>query len=354
MSKTKKIVEASRSWMLMVSADHFDRDFVANALQNYRYIGQMEIGEKRGFRHWQIFIDNPSTAGAIRFDTLRNAFPANFGGSVDIEAYDKTRGTKLQCFNYVSKSKTAVEGTKISRGDWSKEENMLVVQVKQRDRAEYLAGLAFRATIGGESVAKICSEMSLEDSRKYRDELNKRQLDYLNLTMSNDTRQLTVNYLSGESRIGKTTYLRKMLGNDVYRVSNYRREPWDQYIGQTKIIIDEFRSQIDFSEMLNILDAHPVILAARYNNKFFAANEIWVVSNRTIEQQYEHERKNFPADWEAFYARFHNVFRMNERNQPFELVATPAANQKAKFAKPEPAKLLLPDYDSDDIDNLPF
>lgn len=125
--------------------------------------------------------------------------------------------------------------------------------------------------------------------------------------------------------------MRNSLGGDVYRISNYRKEPWDEYRGQKKIIIDESRGQIGFSEMLNILDGHPMILGARYHNKILLADEIWVVSNRKFEHQYLREKENHPEDWEAFAARFQNVYRLTKRGGEMELIATPAADQAKKF-----------------------
>jgi hypothetical protein len=327
-NQTVKTVNATRTWMMTVDAKEYSRVEVAEALQNYRYVGQQEIGKENKYLHWQIMIDNPTP---IRFTTLRNAFPIERGGSVRIEPYDADRGSKQDCYNYVTKSETAIHGTRLMSGDWSKYEHTKTTK-KLDNREEYLDGLVFRATFGEEPVAKICESLSLADDKRYRQTLEKRQLDYLTQKYSTGNRELTVNYLVGPSRCGKTHTVRQMLGKDHHRVSQYRREPWDQYMGQKKIIIDEFRSQIEFSEMLNILDSHPCELGARYNNKFLAANEIWVISNRNLEDQYPKEKTQFPDDWQAFYARFHNVYRMNARNEPFELIATPAADQTAKFA----------------------
>jgi hypothetical protein len=131
--------------------------------------------------------------------------------------------------------------------------------------------------------------------------------------------------------VGKTTHIRQKLRNDVYRVNNYSNQ-FDEYRRQKNIIIDEFRSKIDFSEMLNILDVHPTTLGARYRNKFLAAEEIWVVSNRTLDQQYCDTRNEITVeDRAAFVARFHNVYEMTKRGQ-LELVATPAKEQLDQFS----------------------
>ena len=58
--ESRKQMDQSRAWLLGLSADHFDRDYVVKALSSYRYVGQMEIGKMNGYEHWQIFIDNPS------------------------------------------------------------------------------------------------------------------------------------------------------------------------------------------------------------------------------------------------------------------------------------------------------
>ena len=44
--------------------------------------------------------------------------------------------------------------------------------------------------------------------------------------------------------------------------------PFDNYRGQDVIVFDEFRSGINFSLFLQLIDAYPVELPCRYNNKY--------------------------------------------------------------------------------------
>jgi len=90
--------------MLTISAEHFDKRYGANALKNYRYIGQQEIGKKNSYLHWQIFISNPSRKGAIKFETLRKAFPVTEGGSVRIDPYNSNSSTNIR-YNWTSDTK---------------------------------------------------------------------------------------------------------------------------------------------------------------------------------------------------------------------------------------------------------
>lgn len=53
-----KTVNATRTWMMTIDANKYSRVEVAEALQNYRYVGQQEIGEENKYLHWQIMIDN--------------------------------------------------------------------------------------------------------------------------------------------------------------------------------------------------------------------------------------------------------------------------------------------------------
>ncbi|AZN30393.1 hypothetical protein EJO69_08810 [Flaviflexus salsibiostraticola] len=77
------------------------------------------------------------------------------------------------------------------------------------------------------------------------------------------------------------------------------------------LIIDEFRSQLDFSLMLNVLAGQPFELPARYENRWAAYSEVWVVSNRRLEQQYKDVQREHPEDWDAFVKRFHTVERLD-------------------------------------------
>lgn len=73
---------------------------------------------------------------------------------------------------------------------------------------------------------------------------------------------------------------------DIFRVSNYEH-PFDDYEGQPVLVLDEFNSQLQFQLMLNILDRYPCKLPCRYRDAWAGWTEVWIVSNKSLPQQYE-------------------------------------------------------------------
>lgn len=90
---------------------------------------------------------------------------------------------------------------------------------------------------------------------------------------------LTVIYISGEAGAGKTKYIYDTYNiKDIYRVSEYKN-PFDNYNSQSILVLDEYNNQIDIQLLLNILDIYPLLLPARYNNKWACYNKVYIISN---------------------------------------------------------------------------
>lgn len=117
---------------------------------------------------------------------------------------------------------------------------------------------------------------------------------------------LKVIYICGETGMGKTRDILDFHGDsNVYRTTDYNH-PFDSYACQPVLVFEEFRSQLKLSDMLNYCDIYPIELPARYANKYACYNMVYIVSNWTLEQQYE----NVPHDsesWKAFLRRIHEI-----------------------------------------------
>lgn len=63
--------------------------------------------------------------------------------------------------------------------------------------------------------------------------------------------------------------------------------------------------------MLNYLDVYPVVLPARYSNKFGCYTTVYVVSNWSFEMQYEELQKNSDqkSTYEAWVRRFNGYVK---------------------------------------------
>lgn len=281
--------DRSRSWILTLPAEYYTKEYTEEALNKYTYVGQLEKGAESGYLHWQIYIENETQ---IAFKTLAKKFPKGH--------FETRLGSRQQAYDYVTKQDTA-QGVKIENGE-------IDLDSTQGQRND-LQRLSFEILYGNRSASDlILTEPSALNHYK---KLEKLQLERDNARWTNTWRDIDVHYLSGPSRVGKTRRIYAKYGGSMFRVTDYRH-PFDSYRGQAVLVLDEFRSQIDFSLVLDLLDGHPLELPCRFGNRWAAYTTVWVVSNRKLEQQYIDLHDYHPEDWDPFIKRFHSVQRMEK------------------------------------------
>lgn len=115
-------------------------------------------------------------------------------------------------------------------------------------------------------------------------------------------RDIEVIYIEGPTHTGKTRDVLLAENYDVFVVDDYTHV-WDGYEQDRCVFFDEFRSQVNISEMLRWLDGNPVKLKARYANAVACYTRVYIASNWTLEQQYKYVQQTRPADWMAFVRR---------------------------------------------------
>ena len=98
----------------------------------------------------------------------------------------------------------------------------------------------------------------------------------------NPERQIEVMFISGKSGAGKTYYARKLLekmGYD-YCISSSSNDPFQDYMGQQAIILDDLRDEaFDFEDLLKILDNNTASsVKSRFANKVFNGKMIVITS----------------------------------------------------------------------------
>lgn len=274
----------NRSWMLTIPAEGLPKRELKKLLGNYTYIGQLERGEKTDYLHWQLYIENE---GQIRFTTLKRKFP-----KAHIEP---RRKSKKSCYDYVTKSKTAVENSRIENGEIKVEDDKV-----EKLELEMGADLMKRGMRFDELMLQ---HPNLGRYMKYYEELQ-RIID----KQENSTkfRDITVQYIYGAPGTGKTKWIYdNHKFDEVYRVTNYKN-PFDTYNGEDVLVFDEFASQIPFSEMLTYLDVYPLELPARYYNRWAAYTKVYIISNAPLHVQYRNVADSNLARINAFYRRIAN------------------------------------------------
>lgn len=123
-------------------------------------------------------------------------------------------------------------------------------------------------------------------------------------------RELKVEYIWGETGVGKTRKVMELYGyENVFRVTNYAH-PFDGYSGQDVIVFDEFRSSLPLSDMLCYLDGYPLMLPCRYADRVACFTKVYILTNIPLEKQYPNVQLEEPASFEAFKRRLTSVYRM--------------------------------------------
>jgi len=92
----------------------------------------------------------------------------------------------------------------------------------------------------------------------------------------------------------------------THYVKNLQEDWWDGYKGQETVILNEFRGQVTFSELLDLADKWPKNVKWKCKESVpFLAKRIIVTSVLTPEQVYKN--KEDEDDWGQFHRRFKTV-----------------------------------------------
>lgn len=133
------------------------------------------------------------------------------------------------------------------------------------------------------------------------------------LTLQTD-RQLEVVFIYGRGGTGKTYYAKKLLkklGFD-YCVSSSSNDPFQDYLGQKAIILDDLRDRVfkSFEDLLKILDNNTMSsVSSRFNNKVFNGEMIVITSS--VPLRYWYKGKN--ADGNYFNVSLEDLNQLYRR-----------------------------------------
>lgn len=265
--------------------------FVFNSLSYFCFA--YEIGLETGTEHVHIYFvsDVP-----IRFSTIKKRFPAAH--------IERTVGTSKENRDYIRKEgrwendpkkDTSIPDSFFEWGELPTE--------RQGERSDLnLLYEYIKDGLTDFEILERCPMFMLRLNDIARARMTVRQEQY-----KNTFRNLEVAYIFGPTGTGKTRGVMEKDGySAVYRVTDYNN-PFDGYNGQEVLVLDEYRSQLKISEMLNILDGYPLELRCRYSNKIACFTKVYIISNIELKEQYSNIQVHEPATWEAFLRRIHKV-----------------------------------------------
>lgn len=120
-------------------------------------------------------------------------------------------------------------------------------------------------------------------------------------------RKLEVTYIWGLTGTGKTRgVMEKYSYTGVYRVTDYTH-PFDSYVGEDVLLLDEYSSNFKIRDLLNYLDGYPLKLPARYSNRVACYTKVYIISNLCLSKQYPDEQYRSPETFAALLRRIQKV-----------------------------------------------
>ncbi len=301
MKEERKIPEKSRRWLVTIN-NPLDHGMSHEAI---RYILETkfkkceywcmcdEIGGKEETPHTHLYI---ACVNGILFSTMKNRFPSAH--------LDYPFGTSDQCREYIRKEgkwEGSEKETTNLRDTFEEWGNLPHEEQGKRNDITYL----YNAIKDGKDNYEILDEnpkyvMQIEKLDKVRQVINEK-------VFRNSFRDLSVEYWYGATGTGKTRTIMEAYGySNVYRVTDYEH-PFDSYRGQDVIVFEEFNSKLPVQLMLTLLDGYPVDLPCRYANKVACYTQVYIVSNKPLNQQYTNIQKDNKETWLAFLRRINRV-----------------------------------------------
>jgi len=206
--------------------------------------GQLETGAS-GFLHWQL---------VVRFSskTTLASVKRVFGDQVHVEP---TRSEAALA--YVHKDDTAVAGTRFELGS-----------LRKRGRSDEWEQYWALAKSGN------FEELPGDVRIRYYGNLRRIHADYSRPIEL----ERTCNVYWGNTGLGKSRLAWEQAGLDAYP-KDPRTKWWCGYRGQSNVVIDEFRGDIDIAHLLRWLDRYPVNVETKGSSVPLSAKAFWITSN---------------------------------------------------------------------------
>lgn len=253
-----------------------------------------EVGLTEQTPHTHIYL---YSASPIRFSTVKNRFSQGhiesaYGTSEENRDYILKAGK----WEKTHKMETSVKGTFEEYGE---------IPAKEKMSAKGELQFIYDMLESGLRTAEILRVFP--QAMKYLDKIDRARQLLIEEEYRDTWRELMVVYIFGKTETGKTRSVMEEYGyGNVFRVTDYTH-PFDSYKNQKTIIFEEFRSSLRIQDMLNYLDGYPCELSARYNNKIACYENVYIISNVPLEQQYVNIQGESPATWQAFLRRIQEV-----------------------------------------------
>lgn len=257
-----------------------DIEMLSSDKTTYLIYGK-EIGEN-GTPHLQIYVEYGSSK---RFDTMKKRYPRAH--------IEKRKGTALSASNYCKKDGNFIETGKLSN------------QGLRSDLTQYKLAIE-----DGMKVEEILTELP-EVYHQYGRTLEKLE-DVFNRKKFRKW-MTSCDWRYGETGTGKSETAFKDFDPDTHYVFKNDNGWWDGYNGQEIVIINDFRGEIPYGILLQMIDKYPFEVRRRNREPFpFLAKKVIITSFGTPNEVYKNLSQN--DSLEQIYRRINLIYheKINE------------------------------------------
>lgn len=195
------------------------------------------------------------------------------------------------------------------------------VNKHQYDYSEVVSNFDFQAEIETDKVLGDFEKFSYAQQLRYVNslpvsekaaafsKLEKLWKIHCQCLVLNPEREIEVMFIHGKGGTGKTYYARKFLdkmGYD-YCVSSSSNDPFQDYMGQNAIILDDLRDKaFEFQDLLKILDNNTASsVRSRFANKVFNGKMIVITS--TVPLEYWYRELRFSDNKDDLYQLYRRI-----------------------------------------------
>lgn len=125
-------------------------------------------------------------------------------------------------------------------------------------------------------------------------------------------------WLFGPTGVGKSEWSIEKCGNDFYRHNVRDKGWWDNYNKQKAVLIDDFRGELPYSQLLELVDKHPGVTVSRRNRKPIPFLSELVIITSSLPPEDVYHNLSSRDSLEQLYRRFkvYECFRGTAPMQP--------------------------------------
>lgn len=256
----------ARHWCFTIWSDNFDHESAAELVRGM--VVQKELCPSTNRIHWQGYLE---FSQPIRMSGVKKLF-----GDDTMHLGTRFSG-RDNCIDYCSKSRTRVDGP------WMYGSCKVKSGKGQRTDLQKIANdvktLGLSGAIDNNPAGYLRFTRGMESlARHYQ-------------PRPGNWRTVTTECIIGLTGLGKTRWAYETYP-ELYKVQKPKRgqQLWfDGYVGQSVLLIDEYRGWIDYSLLLQLLDGYPVQLQIKGGVTWANWTKVIITSNDPIESWHKNQ-----------------------------------------------------------------